>query len=59
MFCSSCKFMMVTWVGTEVSAMKRAKMSTDKALIKEVLNVRIHIFSFNTKITKNDKEKQK
>jgi len=32
-----CKFMMVTWVGTEVSAMKRAKMSTDKALIKEVL----------------------
>ena len=54
-----CKFMMVTWVGTQVSAMKRAKMSTDKALIKEVLNVRIHIFSFNTKITKNDKEKQK
>ncbi|KAK7070896.1 Coactosin-like protein [Halocaridina rubra] len=31
------KFLMVTWVGTGVSPIKKAKMSTDKALVKEVL----------------------
>lgn len=31
------KFLMLTWVGTEVSPIKKAKMSTDKALVKEVL----------------------
>ena len=30
---------MITWVGNEVSAMKRAKMSTDKALVKNILTV--------------------
>lgn len=33
------KFLMLTWVGTEVSPIKKAKMSTDKALVKEVLAV--------------------
>lgn len=31
------KFLMVTWVGTGVSPIKKAKMSTDKALVKEIL----------------------
>lgn len=31
------KFILVTWVGPNVSVMKKAKMSTDKALIKEVI----------------------
>jgi len=31
------KFLLVTWVGPSVSVLKRAKMSTDKALIKEIL----------------------
>ncbi|KAK4315474.1 hypothetical protein Pmani_013389 [Petrolisthes manimaculis] len=31
------KFLLVTWVGTEVSPIKKAKMSTDKALVKEIL----------------------
>lgn len=33
------KFLLVTWVGTEVSPIKKAKMSTDKALVKEILVV--------------------
>merc|ERR1712212_1187927 len=31
------KFVLVTWVGPNVSVMMKAKMSTDKALIKEVI----------------------
>lgn len=31
--------MMVTWVGPNVSVMKKAKMSTDKALMKEIIQV--------------------
>lgn len=30
------KFILVTWVGPEVSVMKKAKMSTDKALMKDI-----------------------
>jgi len=30
------KFVLVTWVGPEVSVMKKAKMSTDKALMKDI-----------------------
>lgn len=33
------KFLLVTWVGPSVSVLKRAKMSTDKALIKDVVSV--------------------
>lgn len=32
------KFLLVTWVGPSVSVLKRAKMSTDKALIKGILS---------------------
>jgi len=31
------KFLMLIWIGTEVTPIKKAKMSTDKALVKEVL----------------------
>jgi hypothetical protein len=31
------KFILVTWVGPSVSVMKKAKMSTDKALMKDVI----------------------
>ena len=36
--------MLVTWVGPNVSVMKKAKMSTDKALMKDVIQVRIIFF---------------
>ncbi|KOB72066.1 Cyclic AMP-regulated protein [Operophtera brumata] len=32
------KFLFVTWVGPNVSVINRAKMSTDKAIIKEVIS---------------------
>lgn len=32
------KFLLVTWVGPSVSVLKRAKMSTDKAIIKDILS---------------------
>jgi len=31
------KFVFCTWVGPNVSVMKKAKMSTDKALLKEII----------------------
>ncbi|XP_072013913.1 coactosin-like protein [Amphiura filiformis] len=31
------KFAFITWIGTSVSAMKRAKVSTDKAFVKQVM----------------------
>ena len=31
------KFVFCTWVGPNVSVMKKAKMSTDKALMKELI----------------------
>ena len=31
------KFVFVTWVGPSVSVMKKAKMSTDKALMKDIV----------------------
>ena len=37
------KFVMVTWVGPNVSVMKKAKMSTDKALMKDIIQVQIMI----------------
>ena len=33
------KFVMCTWVGPNVSVMKKAKMSTDKALMKDIIQV--------------------
>jgi Cofilin/tropomyosin-type actin-binding protein len=34
------KFLFITWIGPSVGVMKRAKMSTDKAKMKEILAVR-------------------
>ena len=33
------KFVLVTWVGVNVGALKRAKMSIDKAVVKNVITV--------------------
>ena len=33
------KFVLLTWIGTNVSALKRAKVSTDKTFVKAVLQV--------------------
>ena len=33
------KFVLVTWIGPTVSVMKKAKMSTDKALMKDIIQV--------------------
>lgn len=33
------KFALVTWVGNDVNPLKRAKISIDKALVKDVLTV--------------------
>lgn len=35
------KFLFLTWIGPEVGVIQRAKMSTDKAIIKDVINVRL------------------
>lgn len=35
------KFLFLTWIGPSVGVMQRAKMSTDKSLIKDVLTVSI------------------
>uniref|UniRef100_A0A182Q477 Coactosin-like protein n=1 Tax=Anopheles farauti TaxID=69004 RepID=A0A182Q477_9DIPT len=32
------KFLFLTWIGPEVGVMQRAKMSTDKSIIKDVIN---------------------
>lgn len=41
------KFALVTWIGGEVGALKRAKVSIDKALVKDVITVSfIFIFFF-------------
>lgn len=37
------KFLFLTWIGPEVGVLKRAKMSCDKAIIKEVINVSLSI----------------
>jgi len=34
------KFVLVTWVGVNVGALKRAKMSIDKSVVKTVITVR-------------------
>ena len=33
------KFLFLTWIGCDVGVMKRAKMSTDKSLMKEIISV--------------------
>ncbi len=34
------KFALITWIGSEVSPLKKAKVSTDKAFLKEACPVR-------------------
>ena len=34
------RFVLMTWVGNGVSVMKKAKMSTDKLLVKEIVQVK-------------------
>ena len=41
------KFVFVTWVGPSVSIMKKAKMSTDKALMKDIIQVITKLTSKN------------
>ena len=41
------KFVLVTWIGPSVSVMKKAKMSTDKAVIKDVIQVSQSLISFS------------
>ncbi|KAG8332263.1 Coactosin-like protein [Homalodisca vitripennis] len=36
------KFLLVTWVGQGVGVIKRAKMSTDKALVKNILSCMVY-----------------
>jgi len=33
------KFVLITWIGADVSALKRAKVSTDKTLVKAAIQV--------------------
>ena len=36
------KFVLITWIGANVSALKRAKVSTDKTVVKAVILVRVY-----------------
>jgi len=36
------KFVLITWIGSNVSALKRAKVSTDKTGVKTVILVSLH-----------------
>jgi hypothetical protein len=47
------KFVFVTWVGPSVSVMKKAKMSTDKALMKDIIQVyRPSNFTYSTQVSR-------
>jgi len=35
------KFVLITWIGVNVSALKRAKVSTDKTFVKAVIQVSV------------------
>lgn len=37
------KFTLITWVGDKVSGLQRAKISTDKTLVKDIVQV-IYVF---------------
>lgn len=50
------KFIFLTWIGQDVGVIQRAKMSTDKAIIKDVLNVS-NKGCFIWKLNLNDKTK--
>lgn len=37
------KFAFITWIGPSVSPLKKAKVSTDKAFVKEIVRVSIYL----------------
>lgn len=39
------KFAFITWIGPSVSPLKKAKVSTDKAFVKEIVTVRLMTYS--------------
>lgn len=39
------KFVLITWIGPKVSPLKKAKVSTDKAFLKETCPVRLTTFN--------------
>lgn len=42
------RFVLVTWVGVNISVMKKAKMSTDKLVVKEIIqNLSVEIQTEN------------
>ena len=41
------KFALVTWFGNEVSALKRAKIPIDKAVVKDVISVCCYFLCFD------------
>lgn len=34
------KFTLITWIGENISGLQRAKISTDKAMVKDIVQVR-------------------
>ena len=45
------RFALLTWVGSSVSVMKKAKMSTDKLLVKEIIQVSVSFLVAEMSIT--------
>lgn len=39
------KFTLITWIGENVSGLQRAKISTDKTLVKDIVQVSDSLFS--------------
>ncbi len=40
------KFAFITWIGSSVSVLKKAKVSTDKAFVKHICNVSMPVIYF-------------
>ena len=40
------KFAFVSWIGSDVSALKRAKVSIEKGLVKEIITVSYNFFYY-------------
>jgi hypothetical protein len=38
------KFALITWIGKDVSALKRARIGVDKSQVKEIISVSCEIF---------------
>ena len=43
------KFALVIWCGSDVSVLKRARVSTDKILVKDIIQVRYYLEILNSK----------